>query len=959
MSDEVLLDKPPRNRQEGESVSRHSPAWEDMEMGKKYVLALAILVSILSSTLVAESASLPAKQNSALFPAHLATNARANVKKYDWAAKVHDRIVRAAQPWMDMSEDELWELMFGNTIERSWMVWSSGHCPVCGKSVPMYNWKIDAFKYPWKVRCPHCGELFPKNDFAKFYQSGLEEHGVFNPKLADRSLLFNAEHPDPEDPLHKFCVDDGSGYVEDDKRWRFIGAYLIYGQWRQMVVSGIRLLAQAFVVTGDPAYSRRAGILLDRVADLYPTFDFGKQGIVYERPANRGYVTMWHDACEEALYIALAYDQVFEALRKDGALVKFLSRKAKQYKLKNPKRTFKHIQRNIEERILYDTLHNRHKIESNFPRTDVTMAVIKAVLAWPKNRDEIRAMLDGVIKKATSVDGVTGEKGLAGYATYGPRWLANILGQFTRIEPKFLAEIYKRHPQLYKTYRFHIDTWCLGQYHPHSGDTGRFATKTKGYVGLNFARPGSLRPSNFTFLWNLYELTNDPVFIQVLYHANDNSVEGLPYDILASDPEAFQKDVAAIIAREGKNPRLVSVNKQQWHLAIMRSGEGKDARAVWLDYDAGGAHGHYDGMNLGLYSNGLDLMPDFGYPPVHHGGWRGTKFTWYLGPASHNTVVVNGQRQKKGAGRTTLWADGKRFHAIRASAPALISGKQYERTVAVIDTSENDFYVVDIFRVVGGRDHAKFFHSHFGKIKSHGLSLGPAKPYGHGTQMRNFKYDPKPDPGWRIDWIVEDRYKYLTPHSGVHLRYTDLTSGAQAYTAEGWIFTDISGSREATWIPRVMVRRQSKKAPLASAFAAVIEPYEKTANIVRIRRLPLETPSGDTYPDANVAIEIQLADGRRDLIVAADIENPLGLSPSLAKDHVLVQKEWRLKLDGQLCFVRLDAKSRVRRVAIYKAKSASIGDFTLTSELEADFMEVRVDKAGRVTTVARSFEAAR
>ncbi len=102
----------------------------------------------------------------------------------------------------------------------------------------MYEWIADALGQPWKMRCPHCRELFPKNDFLKFYRSGLNEQNVFDPKRADRFLLFNLEHPDPADPLHKFGVDDGEGYVEGGKRWRFIGAYLIYGQWKQAIVAG-------------------------------------------------------------------------------------------------------------------------------------------------------------------------------------------------------------------------------------------------------------------------------------------------------------------------------------------------------------------------------------------------------------------------------------------------------------------------------------------------------------------------------------------------------------------------------------------------------------------------------------------------------------------------------------------------------------------------------------------------
>lgn len=911
--------------------------------------ALLGCVSVFAASVSAVAAE--GKRASVLFPAELVANARANAGRYAWASEVRDRIVRSARPWMELGEDELWDLMFGSTLERSWMVWSSGHCPACRKGVPMYNWQIDAFRRPWKVRCPHCREVFPKNDFQKFYRSGLDEHGVFEPARADRSLLFNVEHPDPNDPLHGFGVDDGNGFVDGDKRWRFIGTYLIYGQWKQAVVGGIRALADAYVVTGDPAHARRAGILLDRVADLYPTFDFGKQGIVYERRGDRGYVSTWHDACEEVRQIALAYDQVFEALRGDNALVEFLNRKARQYRMDNSKTTFADIQRNIEERILRDTIRNRRKIESNYPRTDVALAIIKAVLDWPNNRDEVNALLDGIITKATAIDGVTGEKGLAGYATIGPRSLATVLGRFARLEPAFLREVYKRHPRLHQTYRFHVDTWCLGQYYPLSGDTGHFAGKIERYAGAGFARPGSLDPSGFTFMWNLYELTGDPAFVQVLYRANDNRVEGLPYDILATEPAALQKAVAGVIEREGTTPTVGSVNKQEWHLAILRSGKGKDARAVWLDYDAGGRHSHNDGMNLGLFAKGLDLMPDFGYPPVQYGGWRGEKFDWYIMPASHNTAVVDGKRQPGAAGKTTLWADGERFRAVRASAPALIGGQQFERTVAMVDISEHDFYVMDVLRIVGGKDHAKFVHSHFGKITPKGLSLETAEPYGYGTQMRNFQYDPAPRPGWNVDWTIDDRYKYLPPGSQVHLRYTDLTTDAQAYTAEGWVVAGIFDSVAETWIPRVMVRRRTETAPLASTFVSLIEPYERISNIAGIRRLALTTAAGKPCEDRHVAVEVRLTDGRRDVLVSADVESLRESTLPTAPRTVLLQNDRTMHIDGELCMIRLDEKGRVRRVALCCGRSVTFGNLTLARRGDTAFVEVRFDEEGRPTVV--------
>jgi len=890
------------------------------------------------------------KTAGAFYPSSLVQIGRKNAEKYPWAAKMRDMAVESARPWMAMSDEQLWSLMFGNTITRSWMVWSNGFCPGCKEGVPMYNWEIDALGRPWKVRCPHCGEDFPTNDFEKFYRSGLDSSGVFDPGRADRSLLFNIERSDPNDPLHRFGVDDGEGYVEDKNRWRFIGAFLVYGQWKQAVLGGIRSLAEAYVVTGDPVYAHKAGILLDRVADLYPTFDYKAQGQVYERALATGYVSVWHDACEETRELALAYDQVFEALRDDQQLITFLSRKAKQCSLANPKQSFADIQRNIEDRILRDALANAAKIQSNYPRAEIARAVIKTVLSWPDNRSEIDGMMDNMLKRATAVDGVTGEKGLANYSAFTIQSLAQFLGLYARIEPSFLDDLLKRHPRLHQTYRFHIDTWCCQKYYPLSGDSGWFAKSIDQYQGVRFQRPGLesgyshkdalLSPSMFTFLWSLYQVTEDPAFVQALFLANDRSADSLPYDLFASDPVGLQGGVREVITREGTMPDMGSVNKEQWRIAILRSGKERHQRAVWLDYDSGGGHSHSDGMNLGLFAKGLDLMPDFGYPPVQFGGWGSPKATWYRMTAAHNTVVVDGRNHVGTGGKTTLWADGEMFHAIRASAPGLIGGKQFERTVVLVDVSERDGYVLDVFRVVGGTDHAKFQHSHFGTVETKGLSLKPTDAYAHGTQMRDFRSDPKPAAAWQVDWRMEDRYGLLPADSDVHLRYTDLTPAAEAAIAEGWIIAGGYSSGDEMWIPRVMVRRRSETGPLASTFVSVVEPYEKTSNIAGIRRLPLATPDGVPFGDHHVAVEISFVDGSRDVFVSVDIEDPLGHQPSFAKVRTTAQPDCELATDAELCLVRLDRNRQLQRIALCQGSYVQIGQSRLRLEERTAFLEV-------------------
>ncbi len=877
--------------------------------------------------------------HSVFYPPALVARARENIRRGGWAAQEGDRLVAAAQPWMRMPDDELWQLMFGNTIRRSWMVWSNGFCPACKQPVPMYTWEIDALRTPWKVRCPHCGELFPKNDFARFYRSGLDEHGIFEPARADRSLLYNTEHPDPHDPLHLFGVDDGEGYVQGDHRWRFIGAYLIYGQWKQAVYGGIVRLAAAYTLTGDRAYAHKALVLLDRVADLYRTFDFGREGVMYEGPPSAGYVSTWHDACEETRELALAWDQVRDALDGDTGLVAFLSEQAHRYALDNPKTTAEDIRRNVEDRILRDALAHRDRIHSNYPRTEIAVATILTVLGWPENRQEVLSLLDPVLDKSTAVDGVTGEKGLAGYTAFTIRGVALLLAQYDRMDPTFLPEMLRRHPRLHAMFRFHVDTHCLSRYYPEVGDSGGFAQPVPTYQGVSFSSNPGLEPSMYGFLWRLYQITGDAAFVQALYQANGGKADGLPYDLFAKEPPAFQRGVLQVIAREGVEPRLRSVNLKEWHLAILRSGQGANRRAVWLEYDSGGPHGHKNGLNLGLFAHGLDLLPDFGYPPVQYGGWSSPRANWYRATAAHNTVVVDGRNQPDGAGTSTIWADGERFHAVRGNAPALNGGHEYERTIALVDVSDRDAYVVDLFRVQGGADHAMFLHGPFGTIQVEGLPRSPAPEYGHDALLRDFRGGTPAAESWSAEWNVEDRYHVALPGAQVRLRCTELTRGARGFTCEAWVSPSGFQQTEEAWIPCIVVRRGKEDGgprmgdgripqALTSTFVSVLEPYEGSRAAKSIRRLD---PDGQ---DSEAVVEVGLSDGRRDLLAAQMTQG------------ALTERGWRLHTDAELCHVRRATDGHVEHIALCHGSFLQVGVVRLTLTEPVEFVEVALEGSG-------------
>lgn len=878
---------------------------------------MRVLVVVFSLPLFLHSIRCEAvvKTESILHSASRRAAAIRNAERFDWAANARDNILERAAPWRRLSHDEIWNLMFGSTITRSWMVWSDGFCPECRQDVRMYTWVVDIWNHPFKVKCPHCKSLFPTNDFEAFYKSGLNKQGIFEASLADRSLLFNQAHPDPQDPKHLFGVDDGEGFVENDQRWRFIGYYLSAGQWRQKIVEGAASLSEAYAVTGDREYSRRAVIVLDRIADLYPSFDFATQGEVYEKRGSNGYVSVWHDACSEIQRLVYAYDQVFDGMKDDSELVAFLSTKSEQTGHTNPKDSVLRIQENIEENIFRDTLSNEHKIKSNFPTTPVAVMTIQAVLEYPENREQILQSLCEIAGTSTVRDGLTGEKGLSGYSTIFPVLFSDVIGRFDALDPTLIDELFQRHPALCKTWRFFIDTWCFETFYPHIGDCGSFGLTCPVYVGTRFHVPvRSASPSAFTFMWRLYQITGDPDYVKVLYRANGYKRDGLPHDLGEKDPDFFQKSVQEIVDREGTSLNPGSVCFQQWGLAILRSGQA-GRKALWTVANNTGNHGHLDALNLGLYAYGADLLPDFGYPPVGYGGWTAPKAKWYLETAAHNTVMVDSAPQRRADGRFALWCPGKKLDLVKAIAPQCAGCDVYQRTLLKVDLSDEDFYVIDLFQVVGGSEHAYFLSSNFGEVQVSGFRLHEVMADPFPNMTRNFRGERSVSQGWALDWALEDRPSSRKKDAPpLHLSYLGLTTNSEVSLGECWVDTSNSFGGQEEWLPRLMVRRRSEQPGLRSDFLGVLQPYEAKPFIISATRGALATDP------SRAVLAIELVDGCRQIFVFPAV------SVSTDDREIAVP---RLETDVEFLFLSYRG-DQLERAGIYNGTQVRIGDRLIT-----------------------------
>jgi len=111
-------------------------------------------------------------------------------------------------------------------------------------------------------------------------------------------------------------ADDGSGALVDGKRWFFVANYA-FRLWEQML-DVLEKMAVVYTLTEDGAYAHKAGVLLDRMADLYPEMDFAPhfaRGMECSTGGSgRGRIQgkIWETWTVQKA--SLAYDQVYDAL---------------------------------------------------------------------------------------------------------------------------------------------------------------------------------------------------------------------------------------------------------------------------------------------------------------------------------------------------------------------------------------------------------------------------------------------------------------------------------------------------------------------------------------------------------------------------------------------------------------------------------------------------------------------
>ena len=825
-------------------------------------------------------------------------NMRDNLAAHDWARAEKDAVLARAEKAVNVPYKELAGWVRPPTIPRAAYVHESG-CPRCGLAVRKYGtypWLITPDK-PYKVECPNCHSVFPSNDFQAFLDSGMK----------DRDLL-TGDYPDdgwgwtgPDDPDHKY--------------W-FVAYYNHWLTWQRPLYP-IRDLARAYLYTDDPRYAHKCAILLWQLAQYYPDYDYAKQsrrGNEFD-PNYNGRLLYHTWETQTVSFCSAAYDAIFPALTESCPELEQLTG-----------RSMAQIRHLIEEQLLRamaaEIVNETGYICGNYGSHQVGLLQIAATLKdtpgtpsseemvrWTLENEEYRRYvfmpIQDAIHNIMFRDGVPFES-----PDYNRGWI----GALTLVAEMLLlngVDIYAE-PRFRKLYDWPLQMLCAGQFTPALGDSGNMshygtAVSTQAYVAA-------------------FKRYRDPLYARALltYSSQEqiNDIFSAPInDELQTASAELQEDI-------GYSSRHLA----GYGWASLQNGNPAHPVATSLFYGRFIGHNHRDKMQLDIYAEGASMIPDFGYPETCNSN-DPRKEGFFNHTIAHNTVMVDASDQAQVRGRCLAYDTGPVCQYLEARNDRVYGNCDvYRRSVALVATSPESSYIIDIFRVSGGSQHDWLVHGTQADFESNlvlsqprreGTLAGPDVKYGYfydDEKLRDqpygsVSYSAYKGSGFQFLYNVQEASLTPAAWAGWNL----ITSGESKAplmrgNAGAFLKAFLIGEDERIIICDARPQQNTKRTPdsvkylirrrtgqdLTSTFITVFEPGANEGLISAVERIP--TANADL-----VALKLRLESGHIHYYFNATTPVPE------------TQIAGGIRFAGQVGYLALNGQGGVEQAYIYNA----------------------------------------
>ncbi len=761
-----------------------------------------------------------------LFPPTVRETIRRNFERFAWVKSWVD--LKAAEKALGDFDDEfLRRSVPSQDVGRAMgsAPWYPP-CPNCGK--PADYETFDPLR-SWQVRCRHCQALFPTNDFAAFLESGRDEQGIFRYALADRSLL--APSPNAKIPV----VDDGKGWVDQQGRRHFFVPVACRARW-SVLFGLLRQWTWAFLVTDDARFAFKVALLLHRIAQVYPEMDFypyAQLGAFESYGHSRlGRIFGRISECGVAVTCSEAYDAVKPVLSDPHLLDT--------------------IESNLLREILRSFQEHPPRIRANIGHTHWAYAMVALALndadalAWLEDEGWDENIIR-VFAELVDRDGV----GMECSPGYNFGWANGFwemalllertdLGQRLRLMERFGA-VLKR--MVKAPYRL-----LVAGVTPNIGDHGQC-----GELRASLPSP-QLCASAFAHF-------GDPELAAMAFHANGEKWDGIHLDITHPDPKGIVAKMQTAVGKTPPSPVPATSFLRDGYglISLTTSLAPRHSSPLWVWFyfgrNAHFGHGHRDQLNFGLICQGMDLLPDLGYPdwtiehPYSDHFVRNT--------LSHNTVVIDRTPQRPSySGKCLAFAETPVASFALVDASAAYAPHRVVRLLILLPTEQGG-YLLDIVWVRGGKEHLLSLHTAPAEVEGIFRSVTDTPELFCDASTESGL----PFLGWRgvaetmtAPFVADFRLS----DAPVIVRFHCLTE-AQRFLAEA-IATQRSGGRV---LPYLLQRRDGDR----SVFVTALEPFTEKPFLAEATLFPLTPMDGQQTGDA-VAVRLGFADGTTDWVFA-------------------------------------------------------------------------------------------
>ncbi len=524
------------------------------------------------------------------------------------------------------------------------------------------------------------------------------------------------DNPVTGEPVEVLDDDDGwtapEGFAHPGTIYHFNSAWryyvltkLFFHPYELTVPSGdaytgdraILQLSRAYAITGDERYAHKAGVMLNRLAEVYRYYN----GTVDEqRPLTRGYVVQvsWE---EMLIYNCMsACDLVMDSMLKDEALLAFFRAKGDCDYNGDGRVDFEDIRYNIRHNLfgyMYEWLHRAMAIQTGdyIIREGLVLWALGEMLG---NEELVDEAIEGRYGLAVNLTNNTFRDGKWWYDAPGysvSSITRTILDRLCSM--KGTERLRDPRLRIRESIEFARNIYCDGRI-PAIGDTGGGDSRKKVLDPL----------ANCDVEELAYIHTGDDEYRNRLLALSKGAVNGARARY-ADANLLFHAD--AVTGTAAPHVPCTTLFHDSG-IAILRTGSEVTTRKhLVLNFGKGsGGHGHRDKLSINLIAFGYDLACDLGYP---------TTFThkkvdgWEKHTASHATVCIDGRAQEIATGSLRFFGRTPGMQAVCASGERAYPGCAgvYERTLVMVDAPGSDTYVFDLFRVQGGATHDYMFRS--------------------------------------------------------------------------------------------------------------------------------------------------------------------------------------------------------------------------------------------------------